>query len=160
MSEMSREHLLQVVREVYDERDPVPAGLVERMQAAVAAEVAGVGLDLELMLLVEGERAFESVRTAGPETGSTAAYTLRFVLGEVELLVRVAPGDQARIDGWMVPPEPMTVRAVVGDGPARGTVVGESGRFEFTDLPAGLVRLRFEPHDPARPTFATPTFEI
>jgi hypothetical protein len=39
-------------------------------------------------------------------------------------------------------------------------VVSESGRFELTDLPVGLMRLRLEPHDSGRPAFATPTFEI
>ena len=34
------------------------------------------------------------------------------------------------------------------------------GRFEIAGLPRGLVRLRLEPHDPARPAFATAGFEI
>ena len=65
------------------------------------------------------------------------------------------------IDGWVVPPEPMTIRALPGERPApHGAVVSDSGRFEITDLPLGLLRLRLEPHDVSRPAFATPTFEI
>lgn len=199
MSEMSREHLFAVVRDAYDAHDPVPDGLVERMQEIVVAEEAGLGLDLELMLLVEQSSALEGVRggdlVTDPDTDSetdsdtelfdsppfrvpdqrqpltparragAAPYTLRFVLGEVDLLVRVAPdgdGASARIDGWVVPPEAMTVRAVPDDRrrTSRATVVGESGRFEFTGLEPGLVRLQFEAHDGSRPPFATPTFEI
>lgn len=169
MTEMSREGLLRVVRDIYTERDPVPAGLVERMQAAAAAaaEESGIGLDMELMLLVESSGTLAGTRSSdvrrSAETDGTAAYTLRFVHGEVDVLIRIAPdatGSTARIDGWVVPPEPMTVRAIRDDGGSQGVVIGDTGRFELTDLAPGLMRLRFEPHAPGRAAFATPTFEI
>ena len=150
MSEMSREDLLDVVRRVHEERDPVPDDLVARMQAAAA--VAASDLDAELVGLMElVDRSDELVGARG-----TAAYTLRFVHGETDLLVRVAVDDgRSRIDGWVVPAEPMTVRA--GD---RAATVSDTGRFELTGLPLGLLRLSLEPHDLARPGFSTPTFEI
>ncbi len=153
MTEMNREALLSVVRQVWEERDPVPDDLVTRMQAAAA--MAGSDLDTELMELVE--RSTELVGARG-----SAAYTLRFEHGDVDLLLRVAvDGEQSRIDGWVVPAEPMTIRAL-SDAGVNGheAVVSESGRFEITGLPLGLMRLRLEPHDTARPAFATPTFEI
>lgn len=172
MSEMSREDLLRVVRDVYADADPVPEGLVVRMQAAAAAAVeeAGLGFDLELMLLVEssaelvGTRSSDVRRSGEPD--GTSAYTLRFVHGEVDVLIRIAHdadrtgGGTSRIDGWVVPPEPMTVRAVGDHLGSQGVVLGDTGRFELTGLPAGLVRLRFEPHESGRAPFATPTFEI
>lgn len=172
MSEMSREDLLRVVRDVYIEADPVPEGLVARMQAAAAAasEESGIGLDLELMLLVESSSELAGTRTSdvrrSEESEGTAAYTLRFVHGEVDVLVRIAPdaertgGGTSRIDGWVVPPEPMTVRAVGEAIGSQGVVLGDTGRFELTGLASGLVRLRFEPHEAGRAAFATPTFEI
>ena len=159
MSEMSREDLLDVVRRVWEERDPVPEGLVERMQAAAAVAASDLDLDLELMELVE-----RSTELVGARGGT--AYTLRFVHGETDLLLRVAvDGDVSRVDGWIVPPRAMTVRAIPAEARLRpeDAVVsdaGESGRFVLTDLPAGLIQLRLEPHDPARPAIATPTFEI
>ena len=95
MSELSREDLLAVVRDVWERHDPVPEHLVAAMQATAA--IAASDLDAELMELVE--RSTE-------------------------------------------------------------LVVTESGRFELTGLPLGLLRLRLEPHDATRPAFATPTFEI
>ncbi|MEP9363005.1 hypothetical protein ABLE68_08590 [Nocardioides sp. CN2-186] len=153
MSELSRDALLSIVRDVWDRHDPVPAGLVTSMQAAAA--IAASDLDVELMELVE-----RSTELAGAR--GTTAYTLRFVHGDTDLLLRIAvDGDRSRVDGWIVPAEPMTIRALPGDSPsAHDAVTTESGRFELTDLPVGLLRLRLEPHDTSRPAFATPTFEI
>jgi hypothetical protein len=158
MSEMNREELLDVVRRVWTERDPVPEGLVARMQAVAAA--ADTDLDLELMELVE-----RSTELVGARGGGTA-YTLRFVHGETDLLLRVAvEGDSSRVDGWIVPPQAMTVRVVPGAARLRPTdavvsEVGDGGRFVLTGLPVGLIQLHLEPHDEATPAFATPTFEI
>ena len=153
MTDLSREALLGIVREVWEDRDPVPEHLVAAMQATAA--MAASDLDVELMELVE--RSTELVGTRG-----ATAYTLRFVHGDTDLLLRVAvDGERSRVDGWIVPPEPMTVRALTGSEPANhDAVVSDSGRFELTDLPLGMLRLRIEPHDSTRPAFATPTFEI
>jgi hypothetical protein len=156
MAEMSRDHLLAIVRRVWEERDPVPAGLVRRMQGAadLAEFETGLALDLELMTLAD--RSYELNGARG-----TAAYTLRFVHEDVNLLLRIAAdGDHSRVDGWIVPAEPMTVRAILDEPETRAAVVNDGGRFEITGLPLGLMRLRLEPHDSGRAPFATPTFEI
>jgi hypothetical protein len=153
MSELSRDALLSIVREVWERRDPVPDHLVATMQAAAA--MAASDLEQELMQLVE--RSTELVGARG-----STSYTLRFVHGDTDLLLRIAVDNgRSRVDGWIVPAEPMTIRALPGDDPgAHEAVVSDSGRFALTDLPVGLMRLRLEPHDVARPAFATPTFEI
>ncbi|WP_028643759.1 hypothetical protein [Nocardioides sp. URHA0020] len=153
MSELSREALLGIVRDVHERHDPVPEHLVAAMQAAAA--MAASDLDLELMELVE--RSTELVGTRG-----SSSYTLRFVHGDTDLLLRIAVDNgRSRVDGWIVPAEPMTIRALPGEEPTpHEAVVSDSGRFALTDLPVGLMRLRLEPHDVARPAFATPTFEI
>ncbi|MDH2412824.1 hypothetical protein [Nocardioides sp. CER19] len=159
MSEMSRELMLSVVRSVYDDRDPVPDGLVTRMQAAAreAADDLGFSLEVELMTLLE--RSSELVGTRS-DAATRAVYTLRFVHGQVDLLLRVAPeGERSRIDGWVVPPEPITVRVVHDDGSTFAAIISDTGRFEIPDVPLGLVRLRLEPHDDRAP-FVTPSFEI
>lgn len=164
MNDMNREDLLQVVRDVYEAHDPVPPGLVARMQEVAALEAAGpsIDFDLELMLLVESSRELAGTRSVA--TGTT--YTLRFVHGDVDLLVRVA-GDGAggaRVDGWIVPPEPMTVVALLDDcedGAGGISVeVSDTGRFELASVPAGRLRLRLDPHGADRVSFATPTFEV
>lgn len=159
MSEMSREQLLSVVRSVYEDHDPVPTGLVERMQAEArgAAEDLGLSLELELMTLLEQSSTLAGTRS---EATTRSVYTLRFVHGQVDLLLRVAPeGERSRIDGWVVPPEPITVRVLHDDGTVLAALVSDTGRFDIPDVPLGLVRLRLEPHDDRAP-FVTPTFEI
>ncbi|GAB7006558.1 hypothetical protein JCM18899A_40310 [Nocardioides sp. AN3] len=161
MTEMSRDQLLAVVRSAYEENDPVPPGLVDRMQAVArgGAEDLGISLELELMTLLEQSSELAGTRSAGDAT-TRSVYTLRFVHGQLDLLLRVAPeGEASRIDGWVVPPEPITVRVVHDDGSTYAAVVSETGRFDIADVPLGLVRLRLEPHDD-RPPFVTPSFEI
>lgn len=176
MDEPTESDLFGLVRSTYAAGDPVPKGLVSRMQAAVAgaAEESGLGLDLELMLLVEstsvasGTRSATSSAASDPtaaSTGERSAYTLRFSRTGVDVLLRVAPdGDTtSRLDGWVVPVTPMTVRALRADDLRTFAVaveLGDSGRFEMTGLPSGLVRLRFEPQEGEEPAFLTPTFEI
>ncbi|MBB3087789.1 hypothetical protein [Nocardioides albus] len=135
------------------------------MQAAAAgaASESGLGLDLELMLLVESSTEALGVRSAAPAS-ARSAYTLRFAQSGVDVLVRVASDTDttARLDGWVVPGSPMTVRAIRADDartPIVAVTLGASGRFELTSLPAGLIRLRFEPADGSS-AFLTPTFEI
>lgn len=159
--DLSRAGLLKIVRDVWEERDPVPEGLVERMQAVVQTEaiLAGVDLDYELMVLVE-----RSTELAGAR--GTAAYTLRFAHGETEVLLRAVGNDAggARLDGWLAPATAMTVRAteVTEHGEARSFEVETDarGRFEFADLPAGLFRLWLTPVDAGAAAFGTPAFEI
>jgi hypothetical protein len=160
MSEMSREQLLGVVRSVFEEHDPVPGGLVSRMQDVARSAAADLGFDLEVELMTLLEQSSTLVGTRAGETATRSAYTLRFVHGQVDLLLRVAPeGESSRIDGWVVPPEPITVRVLHDDGSVHGALVSDSGRFDIPDVPVGLVRLRLEPHDD-RPAFVTPSFEI
>lgn len=160
MTEMSREQLLTVVREMYAANDPVPDGLVTRMQttAALAVDERGIGMELELMVLLERSSELVGARSQGQM--ARAVYTLRFVHGQIDLLLRVAPdGDHSRIDGWIVPPEPITVRVLHENGSTHSTVISDTGRFDISQIGLGLVRLRLEPHDD-RPPFATPSFEI
>ncbi|WP_067442072.1 hypothetical protein [Nocardioides jensenii] len=158
-NDYSRDGLLQLVRDVWTEHDPVPEGLVDRMQAAVEAElaIAGTDLDFELLVLVSDEQMLAGAR-------GTATYTLRFSSGDVDLLVR-AVGDaegRTRLDGWVSPAGPLTVRAtpVPDTGASWEAESDDTGRFEFTDLPTGMVRLHLTPRDAALKPFATPAFEI
>lgn len=163
---MTRDDVFDSLELMWSERDPVPAGLVERMQAVAAAEVAlaDTDLDYELMLLIE-----RSTELAGTR-GTSTAYTLRFGTDNLDLLVRAGGGNggtggTTRLDGWIVPPAPVTVRATriehgATEEQSWEVVVDAQGRFEFAELPAGLYRLWLTPRDDDAKAFGTPAFEI
>jgi hypothetical protein len=154
MSELRDEELYAVVRAVWEQRDPVPDGLVARLQEAAALAAGDLGLEIEMMLV---ERSDELLGTRGR---SATAYTLRFAHDGVDLLLRISSEDDAaRVDGWVVPPTQLTVRVVDEARADTPVAVGDTGRFELADLPRGLLRLRLEPADGSAP-FQTPAFEI
>ncbi len=160
MTEINREALLGVVRTVWTQRDPVPEGLVGRMQAVVASE-ASLDFDLDYELLVLIERSYELAGARGTGT----AYTLQFAHGDMALLVRAAgeeePGAGGRLDGWLAPAAEMTIKAsLVTDDGEWVTDIDSRGRFEFRDLPPGLFRLWLTPHEAGAKPFGTPAFEL
>ena len=159
MSEMSHEDLLRLVRAAWEERDPMPDGLVARMQQLARAEsdLLATDWDYELLELLDRSEELAGAR------GGSGAFTLRFGHGDVDLLLRIeAVGSASRIDGWVVPPLPMTAQLLELDGTGRGPAVEVSayGMFELARPGSGLTRLRLEPHDADRTTIVTPTFEI
>ena len=155
MSELADDDLLAGIRTYWESHDGVPTGMVARLQTAAALAASDTDLDMELMLLVE-----RTEELAGARGASTTAYTLRFAHDGVDLLLRISTdGTNPRIDGWVVPPSPITV-LVLRDDDTLGTLdVGDTGRFELPDLTSGMLRLRLEPADGSTP-FVTPAFEI
>jgi hypothetical protein len=162
MPELSDDDLLAGVRAHWKSADPVPDGMVARLQTAAALAASDhydVGLDIELMMLVE-----RTEELAGARGASTTAYTMRFAHDGVDLLLRISTdGASSRIDAWVVPPAPITVTVQrdsdLGWVDDTSIDVGDTGRFELPGLTPGMLRLRLEPTD-ASTSFMTPAFEI
>lgn len=156
MSDLTDDDLLTGIRAHWEARDPVPDGMTARIQTAAALAASDTDLDMELMLLVERTEELAGARGGA----STTAYTLRFAHDGVDLLLRISiDGTAPRIDGWVVPPAPITVTVLRDDDTLVTLEVGDTGRFELPGLTHGLLRLRLEPADGST-TFMTPAFEI
>lgn len=144
--------LFAELRAVWEQVDPVPAGLVDRMVAAVAVE--DLSREYALLTLVEG--------TLAPTRGEAETVTLQFGDGRTNVLLHVSVDDagRRRVDGW-VDGAPSSIR-LVQDQREWTTDPGEHGRFAFESLPPGLTRLRLTlPDDAGKPRdFQTPQFEI
>ena len=141
------------MRAMWQDLDPMPAELVDRMVAAVAVE--DLSREYALLTLVESSQ-FAAVR------GETDTATLQFSDGTTSVLLHVTATEDGsrRLDGW-VDAAVLAIRLVQGDREWTADP-GEHGRFAFESVSAGVSRLRLvvrgddgELHD-----FQTPQFEV
>lgn len=141
---------------MWERRDPMPPGLVDKVLVALATE--NLDAEYELLHLVERSRELAGTRGAGE------AITIAFSGGAFSLLLRVSAVTDAlcRVDGWVTPPQAMTVK-VSQQSRSVQAVVDALGRFEIPSLPTGLTRFFLvsdDAGDEAERSFATPTFEL
>ncbi|HEX5730368.1 MAG TPA: hypothetical protein VEX12_13395 [Microbacterium sp.] len=145
--------LFAQMRRMWQDVDPVPADLVDRMVATVAVE--DLSREYALLTLVEASQ-LSAVR------GETDTATLQFSDGKTSVLVHVTVTEDGarRIDGW-VDAAALAIRLSQGDR-EWSTDAGEHGRFAFDSVPPGVSRLRLvvrgaddDLHD-----FQTPQFEV
>lgn len=143
--------LFAQLRSLWRDVDPIPAALVDRMIAAVAAE----GLSDEYALLTLVEDPLGAVRS------DTDALTLQFSDGTTSILLHVTRSATGahRIDGWV---DTVTGEIELAQGDrTRTTSPNDTGRFVFDDVPDGLTRVRLTATvgDEER-TLSTPQFEL
>jgi hypothetical protein len=155
------DELLDRVAHLWDQLDPAPADLADGVLARLAAE----DLDYELLTLVErdeslaGVRSTSTIQRAPDETGT---WSLEYAGPGFRVQLRISRrGRHARLDGWLSPPQPMTVMlsSVLRKGGVLEAQVSDAGRFEFPVAPAGACRMTFVTDSPGRPQ-ATPPFWI
>ena len=152
--------LLDAIADLYETLDPPPADLAEGVLARLEVE----DLDAELLTLVEFDKELAGVRSAtmlrAPD--EIGAWSLEYLGPGFRVQVRISRSrHDARLDGWVVPTQPMTVHLTsTGRGSTTDeTQVGDSGRFEFAQTPTGACRLTFHPANGDRP-LVTPPFWI
>ena len=142
------------LRAVWEEVDPVPVDLVDRMVAAVAVE--DLTREYALLTLV-GAMELAAVR------GEHDTLTLQFSDGKTSVLLHVSEIDaeSRRVDGW-VDAAALAVRLAQGDREWSADP-GDSGRFAFDDVPPGMTRIRLvirDDHEGSLREFETSRFEI
>ncbi|HET7397237.1 MAG TPA: hypothetical protein VFJ94_01845 [Intrasporangium sp.] len=122
------------LRQLFAHADPVPAGLVERMELALTVQA----LHAEVAELIEAE-LLATRGTAPPSPGeATRTESVTFQAPSLRLMVSVAPGgddDVVRLDGW-VTRAGAQVDVVTAAG-TRTVTSDEHGRFAFDDVPRG-----------------------
>lgn len=151
MSEQEDARMFARLRTLWSEVDPMPAGLIDRMVAAVAAD--GLNREYALLTLVEGQ--------LGAVRGEADALTLQFSDGSTSILLHVTTtaSGRRRVDGWV---DTAAAEIVLTQGEkARMTSPEETGRFVFDEVPPGLTRVRLTTviGDETR-TLSTPQFEL
>lgn len=151
MTDHEDARMLARLRTHWSAVDPVPAGLIDRMVAAVASD--GLNSEYALLTLVEGQ--------LGEVRGEADALTLQFSDGSTSILLHVTTtaSGRRRVDGWV---DTAAAEIVLTQGEkARSVSPEETGRFVFDEVPPGLTRVRLTTvvGDETR-TLATPQFEL
>jgi len=141
---------LDQLRAVFDEADPVPPDLVERVRFSLALDE----MYEEVARMTRVPLEALSVRTE----------TLTFSADRLTAMVTVSRlgAGRLRLDGWLAPPEQCVVRLRIQGGDPRETTADDSGRFSFDDLAEGFGQLSFHPVDDDAPENAvvTPLFQL
>ena len=136
--------LLRDLAEVYDLLDPVPTGLRERIDFAIAV----AELEADIAELTMGE-------LVGVRSEETDSVT--FTSGSLSLMVTtVRSAHHVRIDGWVTSPGAEV--DVVGEGVTRTTTADAAGRFSVDEIPRG--RAHFVVHREGYRPVITPSMEI
>jgi hypothetical protein len=146
--------LLNSLRAHYDEHDPVPDGLVERIQFELTLDA----LNAEVATLMQLDLAEAGVRSSATEEVRTITFTSASLTTMVTLTHQ--PDDTVRVDGWAAPGAGIRVELLLPEG-SRQTVADEDGRFVFADVPKGLAKFAlYVPHGNEVSTVVSPTIEL
>lgn len=145
--------LLAQLRNMWDEQDPAPPHLAERVAFALSLE----HLEAELLRLESNEL----VGARGEERVRTVTFTSDSLTVMVTLGARSPEG--IRVDGWIAGGGGLRVELRTGTG-SFDTTADTEGRFVLEAVPQGLVQLAFLPTPGAVTTLArtvvTPGMEV
>ncbi len=146
------DELLDALRTLWERRDPVPTGLVDRVQFAIWLE----DLDTEVEMLA----LTSEIDVAAGARSTETARTVTFSTDHLSIMITVSerPDGRRRVDGWVSPAASgqVVVRQVGGSN--HEADVDADGRFALDDLVPGMAQLvlRSEGGD----AVATPPIEL
>jgi hypothetical protein len=111
--------------------DPVPPGLVERVQFALELE----DLDVEVARWERNDR-LAGVRSIVDQG------TITFTVSDLTVMINLTKtGRCHRIDGWLVPAGEHGVEVRVAEHGSSRTVADEGGRFVLDNVPRGTTQI-------------------
>lgn len=150
------ERTLRRIAELYTHVDPVPPGLVERLQFGVTLDA----LHAEIARLQRHEPELAGVRS--DDAGPTEARTVTFTSDSLTTMITITPAgpDVVRLDGWVAPGGGVVVELRTIDG-RHSAAADANGRFVFDDVPHGLAQFLLQPPRPelGQPVI-TPSIEL
>jgi hypothetical protein len=152
--------LVAALADLYRAVDPVPDGLVERIQFELTLDA----LQAEVATLTQLDLAASGARSA-PAAGTIteAVRTITFSAETVTTMVTLTRQDDRtiRVDGWVVPGAGLRVEVLLADG-GRQTETDADGRFVVEGLPRGLAKfaLHLVTADGSPHTVVSPTIEL
>jgi hypothetical protein len=148
------ELLMRQLAAMYDFTDPVPPGLVERLQFGITLDA----LEAEIAKLQRMDAQLAGARS----DGATEVQTVTFTSASLTTMITVTPAgaDRVRIEGWAAPGGGLQVELRI-IGSKLQTTADDDGRFVFDDVPRGMAQFLLRtPGDTAHPPVITPSMEI
>jgi hypothetical protein len=145
--------ILGEIAELYATLDPVPTGLVDRIQF-------GVTLDALHAEIAELQRMGDLAGVRGGEAAE--AQTVTFTSARLTTMVTITPStaDRVRIDGWVAPGGGVSVELRLVDD-RLATTADADGRFVFEDVPRGLAQFVLRmPGTSPHPPVVTPSITL
>ena len=140
------------VATLYDTLDPVPPGLVDRIQF-------GITLDALHAEIAELTRSGDLVGVRGEATSE--AQNVTFTSASLSTMVTITPtaADRVRIDGWIAPGAGVAVELRIATD-VLTTTADADGRFVFEDVPRGLAQFTLRAPAAGTPPVVTPSIEL
>src|SRR6202008_4845330 len=146
------DELMSQVARLVNELDPMPPGLVERAQFALALDDID-NVDIEVARWADN-RTLTGVRGGLPGT-------ITFFVGDLTVMVNVTrTGERQRIDGWLVPAGAHGGEARAADHGSTTTTAWRSGCFVLTEVPRGTTQLLVRMHAEQSRPVVTPTVDL
>ncbi|MDQ3579175.1 MAG: carboxypeptidase regulatory-like domain-containing protein [Actinomycetota bacterium] len=153
MDPADQEYWLAQVARIVDDLDPVPDGLVERAQFAIAIE--NIDAEVEIEAALWADHAATGVR------GGVAPLTMSFFVDDLAIMISVTRTGQCRlIDGWLVPAGEHNVEVRVAGHESSVTTADDGGRFVLTDVPRGTTQIVVRTAGATPRTLVTPVMEL
>jgi hypothetical protein len=146
--------LLNSLRAHFDEWDPVPDGLAERIQFHITLDA----LNTEVATLTSLDLAASGTRS----TTTEAVRTITFTSDSLTTMVTLTPlaDGTVRVDGWAAPGAGLRVELLLADGP-RDKYADDDGRFVFESVPSGLAKFAlYVPRGSGFSTVLSPAIEL
>jgi hypothetical protein len=130
------DRLLAEIARLYELADPMPPDLVDRIGFMLTL----ADMEIELARLTVESRIPVGAR------GEERARTVTFSSDSLTVMVTITPTADAacRIDGWIAPGAAIRVELRSNRG-SYDVIADVDGRFDFADVPSGLVQLVFHP---------------
>lgn len=130
--------LLERLAAVWARRDPVPPGLVERLEFALTLDA----LETEVATFLQMDLATSGTRAGDTESVRTVTFTSETL--DTMVTLTDAPDGTVRVDGWIAPGAAMLVELLL-DGARLEIRSDEDGRFVLESVPKGLAKFALHP---------------
>ncbi len=130
--------LLEQLSSLWQQHDPVPAGLVGRIEFALTLDA----LETEVATLTQPDLAPSGSRSGDTEAVRTVTFTSETL--DTMVTLTDAPDGTVRVDGWIAPGSAMRVEVLL-DGSRLEVESDDDGRFVLESVPKGLAKFALHP---------------